>query len=230
MYRWTVEYIAENTERWDKERIEREKERKEAIQEWDKKSRIQKIRTLKEMWNNKTQGKKETQQEKKEKIDKWSIWREKEQTVIEIKTEMKENTNQEKKEGTETPIYPIFLTMREPKIKMKEKEKKNNVKTKEKKQKPNIKTNSKETEKCSRAMRAWLSTSTCGQNSTIAIENSRDGAGNQPHEMAIQGDDSNHLKADQSDYGQDCHVTSENENINTNRSEMKSNLESEGLS
>ena len=44
MYRWTVEYIAENTERWDKERIEREKERKEAIQEWDKKSRIQKIR------------------------------------------------------------------------------------------------------------------------------------------------------------------------------------------
>ena len=79
-------------------------------------------------------------------------------------------------------------------------------------------------------MRAWLSTSTCGQNTTKAIENPIDGAGNQTHEMAIQGDNSNHLKADQSDYGRDYPVTTENENINTNRSEMKSSLESEGLS
>ena len=72
---------------------------------------------------------------------------------------------------------------------MKRKVEKKNVTVKEKKQKSKLKNKSKETEKCSRAMRAWLSTSTCEQSKNIRRENPRDGAVSQTHKMAIQSDE-----------------------------------------
>ena len=124
MYKWTVEYISENTERWENERKEREMERKETIQEWDKKNRLEKIRTLKEKWRNKPTN---TEQKKKGKTDTWSIWREKEQPEGKEKM-MKENAQKIQKERDrdteQQKVYPIFLKMKKPKLKVKTNEEK----------------------------------------------------------------------------------------------------------
>ena len=74
MYRWTIEYITENTDRWEKERKVREKERNDIMQEWDKKTRLEKVKTLKEKWLKK---KLKDEKEKENKPQNWSIWREK---------------------------------------------------------------------------------------------------------------------------------------------------------
>ena len=94
MMRWVTEFIEENSERWEKERnIRLEKERKELL-DWEKSSRFEKIKKLKEKWSKEKQEtmKKTQQNNKKEnktniKIKKfvppgqgrpntWSQWRE----------------------------------------------------------------------------------------------------------------------------------------------------------
>ena len=47
MYRWTTEYIEKNMKYWDYKRKIREQERQKTLDEWDKKTRMEKIRTLK---------------------------------------------------------------------------------------------------------------------------------------------------------------------------------------
>ena len=48
LLRWTTEYIEKNSERWEKEALVREQEQKRKLQEWEKKSRFEKIHFLKE--------------------------------------------------------------------------------------------------------------------------------------------------------------------------------------
>ena len=47
LYRWVTEYIDENTERWEKEKIIRKESEEKRIAEWDKRNRFEKIRELK---------------------------------------------------------------------------------------------------------------------------------------------------------------------------------------
>ena len=66
MMRWVTEFIEENSERWEKERnMGLEKERKELL-DWEKSSRFEKIKKLKEKWSKeKQETMKKTQQNNK---------------------------------------------------------------------------------------------------------------------------------------------------------------------
>ena len=66
MMRWVTEFIEENSEKWEKERnIRLEKERKELL-DWEKSSRFEKIKKLKEKWSKeKQETMKNTQQNNK---------------------------------------------------------------------------------------------------------------------------------------------------------------------
>ena len=109
MYRWTIEYITENTDRWEKERKDREKERNDVIQEWDKKTRLEKVKTLKEKWLKKTP---KDEKETENKPENWSIWREKKIEKENNKIETPKNVRGEEHQ----PLYPIFVNMRKPKL------------------------------------------------------------------------------------------------------------------
>ena len=80
MYRWINEYIAENKQEWERTRKIREKERNEKILDWEKKSRHEKIKTLREKFWKRQEEKKLIQTEKKtpeKKQQEHTNWREK---------------------------------------------------------------------------------------------------------------------------------------------------------
>ena len=88
LLRWTTEYIEKNSERWEKEALVREQEQKRKLQEWEKKSRFEKIHFLKEKLRLERDGNKDSQvKEKPQSPEKtWNIWREKKPQVEEKKT------------------------------------------------------------------------------------------------------------------------------------------------
>ena len=80
MYRWVNEFIAENKLDWERTRKIREQERNEKILEWEKKSRLEKIKTLREKFWKKQDEKKAMEKEKKtpdKKRQECTSWREK---------------------------------------------------------------------------------------------------------------------------------------------------------
>ena len=50
MLRWITEFIQENQEGWEKQKLEREKQAKEELEIWNKCKRLEKIEKLKEKW------------------------------------------------------------------------------------------------------------------------------------------------------------------------------------
>ena len=112
---WTTEYIAENSSRWDKESEQRELERKKKIEEWERKSRFEKIAYLKEKMRKKQNG--ENTEQPKDKVENWNVWRKKEPTK-ETPYKHIEN-NQNKKENLENENYKISVYLKPSKIKTK---------------------------------------------------------------------------------------------------------------
>merc|ERR1711954_240879 len=48
--RWVTKYIDENSEKWEREKVERENEVNKQLNDWDKKRRKEKIKILQEKW------------------------------------------------------------------------------------------------------------------------------------------------------------------------------------
>ena len=48
MIRWITTYIDTNNEKWEREKLERDQERKTRLEEWDKSERFRKIATIRE--------------------------------------------------------------------------------------------------------------------------------------------------------------------------------------
>ena len=80
MNKWITNYIKENQEQWNKEIEHRECEARNELEEWLKLKRFEKIKVLREKWNNTT-----TEQEKNYTIrrqtttinENWNVWRKK---------------------------------------------------------------------------------------------------------------------------------------------------------
>ena len=81
MLRWVTEFIHENQEKWDKERVEKEKEASEELEKWNKYRRFEKISKLKEKWEKKLTSEKETEtpdipyQDSQHHQKDWLVWR-----------------------------------------------------------------------------------------------------------------------------------------------------------
>ena len=217
MYRWTVEYLAENTDRWEKERKDREKEKNDIIQEWDRKTRLEKVKTLKEKWRKKDQEQEqvETKEIKEKNQTGWTIWREKE----------RENTNsrveggppQQTKASNEEhqQLYPIFTKLKETKLKMKDINQRSKAKAKRKL------LSKQENVSSVRVMQAWLNTSKDAPSVGCQVDDPRDGADGQGLILALQSGDTNYSDAGQSDRGRDCHVNIFKERKGAVRSQPK---------
>ena len=84
-----TEYIAENTAKWEQDRIEREQERNQALHEWERKNRHEKIAVLKEKWKknklNEGKGEEPSEYHQREQ-ERWKIWRKKDTTETQSKT------------------------------------------------------------------------------------------------------------------------------------------------
>ena len=48
MAKWVTSYLRENEQRWNREKLEREKEHRRWLEDWAKKTRLEKIREIKE--------------------------------------------------------------------------------------------------------------------------------------------------------------------------------------
>ena len=104
-----TEYIAENTAKWEQDRIEREQERNQAVHEWERKNRHEKIAVLREKWRRKEnkpdEEKREESLEKHEREqDRWKIWRKKE--IMETPTKTRESNVQTTPSSPHTPSPP----------------------------------------------------------------------------------------------------------------------------
>ena len=74
LLRWTAEYIEENKERWKTDKNERNIEEKLRIKDWERNSRLDKIKIIKERMRK--GEKKETEKEKAERLSSsWKSWR-----------------------------------------------------------------------------------------------------------------------------------------------------------
>ena len=75
MLRWITGFIAENNDTWEKEKKIRIEEEKKTLKQWEKLSRLEKVRILKE----KEKKEREGEVEEEEKIEKWTVWRKREE-------------------------------------------------------------------------------------------------------------------------------------------------------
>ena len=108
MFRWTTEYIEKNMKYWEYRRKTREQERQKMLDEWDKKNRIEKIRTLKEKYAVRTTvEKKETENNKD-----YENWREQKQNKEECTRNNDSRENNDQKTTTELPVFPIFKKLK----------------------------------------------------------------------------------------------------------------------
>jgi hypothetical protein len=82
MIRWVTDYIDINTDRWEKEKKERQEKERLVIADWERMSRLEKIRKIKEkekMKNDKERKRDELTTTSKEKGKGWKTWRKEEQ-------------------------------------------------------------------------------------------------------------------------------------------------------
>ena len=121
-----TEFIDTNTDNWERERKERHNEEKRRLDEWEKSSRFEKIKLIKEKEVNKKEELLERNKiVRKENIEKgkgWKKWREKEENTGEkdIKTQKIDQTQAPETENGEkvlevkilakktTPPYPLY--------------------------------------------------------------------------------------------------------------------------
>ena len=85
MMRWVTEYLEENNEVWEKEKMEREQDKEKMIREWEKAGRHEKIRLIREKERKKKENDKEEVAEDRESMERkrekrkvvtWSTWSE----------------------------------------------------------------------------------------------------------------------------------------------------------
>ena len=93
MAKWIHTYIKENNVMWERERLERIEERRKKMEDWERKTRCEKIIILKEKFKENQREKEET--EKGEEIDKelleiaergernWTVWRKEKKEIDE---------------------------------------------------------------------------------------------------------------------------------------------------
>ena len=127
MAKWVHQYIRENTTKWEKEKMERLEGRRKLIEDWERKSRMEKILVLKEKWKNKAEKMDKAENveicedvelnkiaEKEEKS--WMVWRRKvEEDKIETKPE-----NKRKREDTARETIQIEnIKLKTPRIELK---------------------------------------------------------------------------------------------------------------
>ena len=74
LLRWVTEYIEENQERWEKDAAERKEEEKLRLRIWEKNSRLEKIRIIKERMRNSEKKRKEMDKNEKAR-NTWKVWR-----------------------------------------------------------------------------------------------------------------------------------------------------------
>ena len=114
MAKWVHQFIKENTNKWEKEKIERLEERRKTLETWEKKSRLEKIATLKEKWrqkcsgpkveNNSNEGKVKIDDEEfcklvEDEEDKWLNWRD--------NTRVNGKKDKRKRDGTEDDVEEL---------------------------------------------------------------------------------------------------------------------------
>ena len=112
LFRLTTEYIDENTPKWDAERKKREQERQELIENWEKKSRFEKIKELKRRRLEATEKNENTEDENADCIaamaeyeNKWQVWRK----TTKKKEHEKAEIEMKATEPVEPPkLFPIF--------------------------------------------------------------------------------------------------------------------------
>ena len=80
LLRWTTEFINENSDKWEQEKKIREQEREQVIRDWEKRTRHEKIRLLREKFWEKRSAKNNPEpdsssQKTREQEQRWSIWR-----------------------------------------------------------------------------------------------------------------------------------------------------------
>ena len=83
LFRLVTEIIDENSTKWEKERKEREKIRQETLESWDKKTRFEKIKYIKEKRNQEKTPPTENET--------WRVWRKEIPTILENKNVVREN-------------------------------------------------------------------------------------------------------------------------------------------
>ena len=96
MMKWATNFLEENTERWAREKQEREKAAKDILAAWEVKTRLEKIKELKIM--KKTQNQKLEEKKKKaaEIAKGWKVWR--------LKEDIDEDENPDTSKADETTI------------------------------------------------------------------------------------------------------------------------------
>ena len=109
MFRWTTEYIEKNMKYWEYRRKLREQERQKTLDEWDKKNRIEKIRTLKEKYAERTPVEKKVTENNKD----YENWREQKQNEEEYTKNNDSIENKDQKTTTEIQMFPIFKKLKE---------------------------------------------------------------------------------------------------------------------
>ena len=115
MLRWITEFIIENNEEWEEERKERiEKERKKVL-EWEKLTRFEKIKRIREKEAGKVNREEEIEEEEEETDTKqdWRVWR-----IKELEVEDTEGPNDVEIGGVEEEekVTKIKLTMADSKL------------------------------------------------------------------------------------------------------------------
>ena len=118
MTKWIHRYIKENTESWEKEKIDRINKKNEEIACWERKTRLEKIKTLKEKFRKKKEIEKEEGDEETEMVEiidkvetNWVKWRKRDDREEDI-GEMKER----EKDDDLIETNRIDLTINEPRL------------------------------------------------------------------------------------------------------------------
>ena len=113
MAKWITQFIKENQERWDLEKMEKEKIERKYLEEWEKARRFEKIRILKKKWGKKNVDLNKESKEKETKSlgdeGKWKVWR----TKSTIQPEIEASTAPEAPLQTTIqakPSYPIPMS------------------------------------------------------------------------------------------------------------------------
>ena len=106
MLRWINEYIGENKVTWEKNRKLREQERKERLDNWEKNSRFEKIKILKDKFWKKQQEKNENNDPKiaVKSTKNWSVWR----STITPEQEVQNIAQVQSNTEPEVQLAPIF--------------------------------------------------------------------------------------------------------------------------
>ena len=89
--------LAEKNERWERERVLREKERRKEMDEWSKKCRFEKIRKLKEEMRDRKDEESRKKSYAEIRSAGWKVWRQKENPT-------------EEGNSSPIPLAPLYLT------------------------------------------------------------------------------------------------------------------------